>query len=97
MIYTIDEIKKKTIPIAQEYGVDSMSLFGSYARGDATENSDVDILIDRGEIEDLIEYMGFVYELEDALNCHVDVVSNGIEDKSFLSLIKKEGVLIYEK
>lgn len=89
MIYTLDEIKEKTIPIAQEYGVDSMSLFGSYARGDATENSDVDILIDRGEIEDLIEYMGFVYELEDALNCHVDVVSSGIEDKRFLAITKR--------
>lgn len=40
MIYTIEEIKEKTIPIAKKYGIDSMSLFGSYARGEATENRD---------------------------------------------------------
>ena len=43
MIYTIEEIKQKAIPIAQEYGVDSMSLFGSYARGEASEDSDLDL------------------------------------------------------
>ena len=47
MIYTLDEIKQKAIPIAIEYGVNSMSLFGSYARGEATENSDVDFLTSR--------------------------------------------------
>ena len=44
MIYTIEEIKQKAIPIAQEYGVDSMSLFGSYARGVASEDSDLNFL-----------------------------------------------------
>ncbi len=41
MSYTIDEIKNKTIPIAKAYGISRMSLFGSYARGEAKENSDV--------------------------------------------------------
>ena len=97
MIYTIEEIKQKAIPIAQEYGVDSMSLFGSYARGEANENSDLDFFIDRGDIKGLLDYIGFVQDLEEIFNCHVDVVSTGIEDKTFLSIIKKDGVLIYEK
>ena len=97
MIYTLDEIKQKAIPIAIEYGVNSMSLFGSYARGEATENSDIDFLIDRGNIKGLLDYMGFVQDLEDIFHCHVDVVSTGIKDKSFLNSIKREGVLIYEK
>jgi len=41
--------------------------------------------------------MGFVEDLEEIFNCHVDVVSTGIEDKSFLNMIKKDEVLIYEK
>jgi hypothetical protein len=41
--------------------------------------------------------MGFIQDLEGIFDCNVDVVSTGIEDKSFLSLIKKEGILIYEK
>ena len=40
MVYTIDEIKKIIIPIAKTHGVKSISLFGSYARGEAKENSD---------------------------------------------------------
>ena len=40
MTYTIEEIKDKVTPIAQKYGVKRISLFGSYARGEATENSD---------------------------------------------------------
>ena len=55
MIYTIEEIKQKAIPIAQEYGVDSMSLFGSYARGEASEDSDLDFFIDRGDIKGLLD------------------------------------------
>ena len=97
MIYTIEEIKQKAIPIAREYGVDSMSLFGSYARDEASDDSDLDFFIDRGDIKGLLDYIGFVQELEEIFNCHVDVVSTGIEDKAFLALIQKDGVLIYEK
>ena len=97
MIYTIEEIKEKAIPIAIEYEIDSMSLFGSYARGEATNDSDVDFLIEKGKIKGLLDFIGFIQDLEEIFNCHVDVVTTGIEDKSFLSTIKKEGVLIYER
>ena len=93
-VYSIDEIKRKTIPIAKQYGVHHMGLFGSYARGEATIDSDVDILINSGSINDLFEYAGFIDDLETALGCHVDVVSTGIEDKSFLEGIMKEEVRI---
>ena len=82
MIYTIDEIRRKVVPIAKKYGVKKLSLFGSYARGEADDQSDVDFLIERGKIVG-IEYFGFVYDLEDELGCHVDVVTTGISDKNF--------------
>lgn len=97
MSYTINEIKEKTVPIAKEFGIKSMSLFGSYARGDANDNSDVDIFIDKGKMKSLIRYYMFVQELEKVLNCHVDVVTTGIEDKEFLQQIMIDGVLIYEE
>lgn len=96
MIYTIDEIRNKTAPIAKEFGVSRMSLFGSYARGEATDDSDVDLYIDRGKLSNLLQYFAFVDELENVLHCHVDVVTTGIEDKQFLSAIMQEGVLLYE-
>ena len=74
-----------------------MSLFGSYARGTANQNSDVDLYIDKGKITSLIRYFMFVDELEKILNCHVDVITTGIEDKKFLSEIQNEGVLLYEE
>lgn len=41
-----------------------MSLFGSYARGEATDESDVDLLINNGEIKGLIDFVDFIHELE---------------------------------
>ena len=87
MIYTIDDIRNKTTPIAKEFGVSRMSLFGSYARGEATDSSDIDLYIDRGKLSNLLQYFAFVDELEKVLHCHVDVVTTGIEDKQFLSAI----------
>ena len=97
MCYTINEIRERAVPIAKEYGIKRMSLFGSYARGDANDESDVDIYIDKGKLRSLIRYFMFVTDLEKALQCHVDVVTTGIEDRDFLDRIKGEGVLLYEE
>ena len=97
MCYSLDEIKEKTVPIAIDYGIKSMSIFGSYARGEADDESDVDICIDKGEVKSLIKYFMFVDELEKSLGCHVDVVTTGIEDKVFLEKIEREGILLYER
>ena len=97
MRYTINEIKSKTTPIAKAYGIGRMSLFGSYARGEAKDDSDVDLYIERGRLKSLLQYFSFVDELENVLNCHVDVVTTGIEDKQFLSAIMQERVLLHEE
>ena len=44
MIYTIQEIKEKSVPIAQEYNLLKLWLFGSYATGEANNDSDIDLL-----------------------------------------------------
>ena len=44
-VYSIDEIRKIVAPIAKQHGVDKVFLFGSYARGAAEEDSDVDVMI----------------------------------------------------
>ena len=97
MRYTISEIKDKTTPIAKAYGIGRMSLFGSYVRGEAKDDSDIDLYIERGRLKSLLQYFAFIDELENVFNCHVDVVTTGIEDKQFLSVIMQEGVLLYEE
>lgn len=97
MCYSIEEIKLKTVPIAMKHGISRMCLFGSYARGDANDDSDVDLYVDKGKMNSLVKYMSFVYELENELNCHVDVVTTGIKDKLFLERIQSEGIVLYEE
>ena len=93
---TISRIKSVVTKIAKKYGVERVYLFGSYARGDATEKSDVDILIDKGEIRSLIDLSGFQLELSDSLDRNVDVVTTAGANKRFYDLINNDKVLLYE-
>ncbi|MBR0471795.1 MAG: nucleotidyltransferase domain-containing protein [Methanosphaera sp.] len=97
MIYTIDEIRKKAVPIAKAFDVDSLSLFGSYARGEATEESDIDFYFDNGRLRGLLQHAALINKLEEAFGCSVDAVSTGINNQEFIKRIKKEGILLYEK
>ena len=45
--YTLDELKLLISPIAKQYGVQSVSLFGSYSKGTADADSDVDLKIEK--------------------------------------------------
>ena len=97
MLYDIETLQKKAVPIAKAHGVKRLSLFGSYARKEADENSDVDFLIERGKLKGMIRYFSFVHDLENELGCHVDVVTSGISDKEFSAQIKQDEVLLYEE
>jgi predicted nucleotidyltransferase len=94
-VYSIDQIKERITPVAQSYGVKRVMLFGSYARGEATENSDIDFHIDAGEIKDLFALSGFRLDLEDCLNKKVDVVTTGALRKRFYERIRDEEVTLY--
>ena len=95
MCYTIEVIREKTVPIAKRYGISNLRLFGSYARGEAHDGSDVDLRIDRGNLRGLFSYYAMVDELEQALNCHVDLVLDDSRDKAFLAHIAREEVPLY--
>lgn len=94
-MFTFDEIKNKAVPIAKKYNINSLSLFGSYAREEQNNNSDLDFLIDTNGKMGLLEYVAFYQELEKVFGCHVDVVSSGIDDKSFLNRIEKDKRVLY--
>ena len=96
-MFTMDAIKQTAIPIAKKFDIKALYLFGSYARHEETEDSDLDFLIDKGGLESLFQYIDFVQHLEDAFDCHVDVVTTTIEDKEFLEHIEKESVKLYER
>ena len=71
----IEELKKKIAPIAKQYGVKSVYLFGSMARGDATADSDYDFYINKGELRGFGVF-GFEIALEELLHRSVFIVSS---------------------
>ena len=87
MIYTIDELKRKIQPIADRYNLPAVYVFGSYARGDATEDSDVDILVDTTGANIRGWEIGALYgDFHETFEKKVDIVTMG-------SLKKEERVI----
>lgn len=95
--YTISQIQSIVSPIAKEHGVSSVALFGSYATGRATADSDVDLKIEKGRLRSLFQICGLRLALEDALEVPVDLVTSDSSDKGFLDRIAKDEVLLYRE
>lgn len=77
MALSVDEIRGKARPVLESYGVKDAAVFGSYARGEGTEGSDVDILVRIEKDLSLLDFVGLKQDLEDALGVSVDVVEYG--------------------
>ena len=92
---TIEEIKKIVTPICERYGVDKVCLFGSYARGEADDLSDVDLLVDGGKLVGF-EWGGFYADVQEALGVELDVLSRRGTRQKFLDKIAKDEVLLCE-
>ena len=77
MIYTLDEIKKRILPVIEKYGIPAMYLFGSYARGEATEESDLDFLVDTtGTSLTSLLALGALYcDLEEVFQKSIDLIT----------------------
>lgn len=90
-------IKEKVNGVAAKYNIEKVYLYGSYAKGTQTPESDIDFYM-VSEIED-IEYFGVIEELRTALNKKIDLLSNKTIKKN--SPIEKEiertRILIYER
>ena len=95
MPYTIQELKHIISPIALAHGVKSVSLFGSYSKGYATADSDVDLKIEKGQLRTLFQICSFRLAVEDALKCPVDLITSEASDPAFLKMIEKDEVLLY--
>jgi len=95
--YSIPEIQEIVAPFAKEYGVEKVYLFGSYARGEATTDSDVDLRIDSGKIKTLFTLGGFYADLKESLGKPIDIVTSDAISEKFHSHIEREEVVIYER
>lgn len=106
MIYTQDQIRQMIAPIAEKYHLNAVFLFGSYARGDATESSDVDLLVDTTgtSLKSLLSPGALYCDLEAALGKPIDLVTvSTLEQKAqmpseaqFRETVIREMVNIYD-
>ncbi len=91
----IEKIKQQILPILKEAGVLRSSLFGSVARGEATADSDVDILVELPEGTSLFDLVGLKLDLEKALKKKVDVGTYNSVKPRIKERVLAEAVQIY--
>ncbi len=106
MVYSLNEITRRITPVVQAYGIRSVYLFGSYARNEATEQSDIDLLIDTsGTALQSLFSLGQLYcDLEKALEKKIDLITvSSLEQEGRLSSddlfrrnVERERVKLYD-
>jgi hypothetical protein len=93
--YSVEELKEIIVPIAKKYHLSKVYLFGSFARGDNNDQSDIDLRIEKGELKGMFALCGFYTEVEEALHLKVDLLTTGSLEEEFLKKIEKDEVLLY--
>ena len=95
--YTIDDIKTMLHPVFARNNVKKAILFGSYVKGLANSQSDVDLLLDSGLRG--LKFVGLIEDVRSALDKEVDVfdTTHIVKGSKISSEIAKDGVVIYEK
>lgn len=105
MIYTVKEIQDRITPIAVKYELKAVYLFGSYARNEATDSSDIDLLVDTTgtNLKGLFALGALYCDLEEALEKKIDMITvSSLEQTSqmpsedvFKETVKRERVNLY--
>lgn len=82
-------LKTKKPELEKKYHLSELGLFGSYARGDYNEGSDIDILVDFNGQVDAFQYIRLAHELEDLFQNKIDLVSRGGIKPGYISFVEK--------
>jgi predicted nucleotidyltransferase len=73
----LEDIKSRITPLLRRYGIKRAAFFGSFARGEEKEDSDIDILVEFKGERSLLDLVGLKMELEELLGRKVDVLTYG--------------------
>ena len=95
LIMELNNIKTKAIPILKKYGVTSAKIFGSYARGEARPDSDLDILISYEKQLSLFDLVGLEQELSEAIGIKVQIVTERALSPYIAPSVKRDAKLVY--
>lgn len=91
----LDKIKEKIEPILKKADANRTYVFGSFARGEENEKSDLDLIVDFNETKSLFELAGLQLELEKATNIKVDLLTRGGIYHRLKDRIEKESIRIF--
>ena len=90
-VLTLKQIKERIMPILLKHNIREIYLFGSYARGEARNDSDIDIFCEKGDVDSLIKHSSLINELQESLGKKVDVVFiSATMDEFFEEQIRKD-------
>lgn len=88
---SVEEIKQRILPILQKYNIKRAGLFGSYARGEMREDSDIDILVEVADDISLLDFVGIKLEIEEVLGKKIDLAEyNTIKPLIWERVIKEQ-------
>ncbi len=91
----LEMLKEKIGPILKRWGIERASIFGSYVRDEAKEDSDIDILVELDDDLSLFDFIGLKLEIEEALERRVDLVEyNTIKPLLRESILKEQVVIL---
>lgn len=86
----IQEHRQEILNLAQKHGARNVRIFGSVARGEAREDSDIDVLVDSESGRSLLDLGGFLMDLQSLLGCRVDVVTaKGLRERIRRRVLKE--------
>ena len=97
MIDTIETISSKIKPIALQFDLSSVWLFGSYAKDTQKIESDIDLIVKTEDVSEGFKFMEVKYALEEALLLKVDLITTNSIKGSLLEDMDLGQLLIYEK
>ncbi len=93
-----EEIRARVISVLIKYNVKKAAIFGSAARGEMRRGSDVDMIIDAGQLSSGLKFIEIKRKLEHKLNRKVDLISyNSLDHSDLKDTILSEALVIYEK
>jgi len=94
---TVQNIKKKILPILKRQGITKVALFGSVVRNEAKKSSDIDVLIEFKGEKSLMDLVGLQFKLEEKLGKKVDILTYNSIHPLLKDIILNEQKIIYEK
>jgi uncharacterized protein len=89
---TLRQKREDILAIARRYGAHNIRIFGSMARGDAGESSDLDLIVRFDPDRSLLDHGGLLMDLQELLGVKVDVISEAGMRKRFRKHVLKEAV-----